>query len=536
MSRQPIELRNLAYTLPDGRTLFAHVSASIGDELVGLVGANGIGKTTLLRIIAGEIAPARGSVAGAERIGYVPQEPAFASTLSVGAALGLGGAREALGRVERGVASAADLEITTDYWARLARVQSGLAGLGLDYLDVEMPVSRCSGGERTRLSLLGAMLGNPSHLVLDEPTNHLDLESRAHLRDALLEWHGGAIIVSHDRRLLAHVDRIFGLSETGLTAYGGGFDLYQAQRELERSAAQRRLQDAERQLAAAKRSAQQDREKQERRAAAGRNKAHRKGVSRIEIGAAKEQAGQSSRRSSAERRARVTEAAEQARTERASNPARAPLSFDSAGVRTPAGRNVLDVDQLSFAYPGERRLFAPLTFSLPAAGRMAVEGRSGAGKSTLLKLLAGITGGHEGSIATAARHPVYLDQRFDSVLDAGATVLENFARRNPGLSVTEARTRLARFMFRNQDAVRKVGSLSGGEKLRAALACVLASEPPSDLLLLDEPTNNLDLAGIEYLEESLASYPGALVVVSHDSDFLERIQVRQRLRLSPLAP
>lgn len=520
LGKEVLVAERLGYALPTGRRLFSGVTFSLEPELVGIVGPNGGGKSTLLRILAGELSPSEGKVRCVGRVGYMPQDERPAESATVADMLASPGNMYG-GRSESDSGSA---------WARDRDSYSHELGLG--NIDLNALASHCSGGQLTRLSLLRTLLDGPSILLLDEPTNNLDSTSRAFISRTLAKWNGGVLVVSHDRKLLEQMDRILELGPDGVTSYGGGYELYEQQSALARAAQMRSLQEAEATVAATRRSAQRERERKERSISTGRERARRTGASRLEIGAAKDRSSKSAKRNNSAADDRLHAAEQRLAVESAKVNARERLNFDVTGQIGGGVGSIVTVSDFSFAYRPDASLFAPITFSLPPGGRLGIEGDSGVGKSTLLRVIAGVLKGGSGLVSVRARGVAYLDQHFSSVLDEFMSVLQNFQRCSPDLAERECRARLARFLFRNQDAMKQVAVLSGGEKLRAALACVLGAQRVSDLILLDEPTNNLDLASIRYLEEALTLYPGAIIAVSHDTHFLKNIGCEDRVELS----
>ncbi|NEX95190.1 ATP-binding cassette domain-containing protein, partial [Caulobacter sp. 17J65-9] len=205
------------------------------------------------------------------------------------------------------------------------------------------------------------------------------------------------------------------------------------------------------------------------------------------------------------------------------------LGFDLPSTGLPAGRAVLSFDHAGWSN-GERRVLSPLSFALNGPERVAVTGPNGAGKTTLLKLACGALAPTEGRVQRPVSAAL-LDQHGDA-LTPGLTLVENFRRLNPGGTDNQARAALARFLFRAEAGLRTPETLSGGERLRAALACALGGDQPPQLLMLDEPTNHLDLDSVQAVERALAAYDGALLVVSHDPDFLEAIGVQREIALA----
>ena len=520
-----ITLDSVSAATPDGRPLFDNLTLAFGAERTGLVGRNGVGKTTLLRIIAGQAPPRAGSVTVEGRLAVLRQslQPAPGSTLS--GLLGVEAALATLARIEAGEGSEADFADAD--WTLPARLGQALAEVGLDGLDPARPAVSLSGGQATRAALAAVLLAEPDVILLDEPTNNLDAEARALVTDVLRRWRGGALVVSHDRALLEEMDRIVELSSLGAKVYGGGYSLYAVRKAEEAAAAMRDLDVAARDAARAKREAQAARERQDQRDAGGRRFAARASEPKILLGAQKRRAEATAGRADrlADRKqdeAREALGAASARVERTR-----ALAFDLPPSGLPAGRLVLALEDVAFAWPGADPLFQHLDLVISGPERIAVTGPNGRGKTTLIRLAAGQLEPTSGTV----RRPVpvlMLDQRTDLLRD-DETILEAFRRLNPSADRNAAQGSLARFLFRNTAADQRVGSLSGGERLRAALACVLAGERPPQLLILDEPTNHLDLDSLRAVEQALSGYDGALLVVSHDPAFLQAIGVERRV-------
>ena len=524
-----VTLDSVAARTPDGHTLFDNLSLAFGRERTGVVGRNGAGKTTLLRILAGEATPSEGVVTRTGSVGWLPQTAVPGLRETAAETLGVAEPLTVLKRVLAGEGDAADLaEADWMLEERLAQVLAdvGLAGLALDRLTASL-----SGGEQTRLRLAGLLLAQPDLLVLDEPTNHLDADARRLVGEVLGRWKGGAVVVSHDRGLLRQTDRIVELSALGAAVFGGNYDLYAERKAAERAAAERELDAAERQRAQVDREAQRALEKKARRDRAGRAFAMRRSEPKILLGAMAERAENSGGREHrlAERRrveaqATLAEARERVEQVRA-------LSIPMPTTGLAAGKTVMELDGAGWAPPGGRPVLADVSLKLVGPERVAVVGPNGAGKTTLLKLAAGLLEPTAGVV----RRPVdaaLLDQEA-ALLRPDETLLEAYSRLNPEATPNDAHAALARFLFRNTAAQRRVSTLSGGERLRAALACVMTGVRPPQLLILDEPTNHLDLDSITAVEAALAAYDGALLVVSHDADFLDAIDVVRRIELRP---
>lgn len=522
-----VTLDRVAARTPDGHTLFSDLSLAFGRERTGLVGRNGSGKTTLLRLIAGRFEPAEGAVSRAGSVAWLEQQGAPAPGETAADTLGVAEAFAVIARVLDGDGTPADLDAAD--WTLEPRISDALAGVGLADLDLSRETASLSGGEQTRLRLAALLLDPPDLLLLDEPTNHLDREGRERIADVLERWPGGVVTVSHDRALLRRMDRIVELSSLGAAVYGGDYDLYAERKAAERAGAERDLDVAEREAGRIAREGQKAVEKKARRDRAGRAFAMKKSEPKILLGAMAERAENSGARENrlAERRAEAAETDLATAREKVERVRALDIPMPPTGLAT--GRVVLSLDQITWDTPEGRRIVGPVSLKLAGPERVAVTGRNGAGKSTLLKLIVGELQPTTGSIARPVTAAL-LDQEA-ALLRPDETLVQAYRRINPEATVNDAHAALARFLFRNVAAQKRAGSLSGGERLRAALACVTGGARPAQLLILDEPTNHLDLDSVAAVESALRAYDGALVVVSHDPDFLDAIGIERTLAL-----
>ena len=521
-------LNSVAARTPDDRTLFENLTLAFGRERTGVVGRNGAGKSTLLRLIAGEAEPAEGSVTNTGAVGVLHQRHDPTPGERAVETLGVGEAMAVIDRVLAGEAKDDDLDRAD--WTLGSRVAAMLATVGLAGLELDRPTETLSGGELTRLRLAGLMLAEPDLLLLDEPTNHLDADARRFVAEALEAWPGGAVVVSHDRDLLNRMDRIVELSSLGVSVHGGGYDDWAERREIERAAAARGLAEAERGLAQAGREAQAARERQGRRDRAGRAFRMKASEPKILLDAAQDRAERTAGRGSAlaDRSREAAEAALEAAEARVERGKRLGMELPSSGLA--AGRTVLTLTDTAWDAPDGRRILGPIDLSIIGPERVAVVGPNGAGKSTLLRLASGELEPTTGSVERPVLSAM-LDQSVSLLWD-DETLVDAFQRLNPEAGANAARAALARGLFRNTAADRTVGGLSGGERLRAGLVCVMGAETPPRLLILDEPTNHLDIEAMEAVEAVLSSWDGALLVVSHDAAFLDAIGVERRIALA----
>jgi ATPase subunit of ABC transporter with duplicated ATPase domains len=520
-----LTLEGVSFQLPDGSALFDGLDAQFDDRHTGLVGRNGVGKSVLARIMAGELAPHSGRCVRTGSVHYLPQRIASDPNQTVAELAGVRHVIDALNRIERGSTSTEDFELVGERWDIRQQLQQQLALSHLPDLDADTPVARLSGGEAMRVALSGAWLAQADLLILDEPTNHLDSLNRKNLRDRLLQWQAGMIVISHDRELLETMERIVELSALGLRSYGGNYSFYAAASAQERESAVDRLEHHKLERKREQRRLQEHREQQERRQARGNRQAANANQAKILLGRQKERSEVSSGKANARQEAARAELSARVRKAAAQVEAETPIVLYKPEQVRAVPHQVAELEQV--VLPNVTGRTAAIDLSLHGAQRVGVTGPNGTGKSTLLKVLAGLSAPAAGRSQVFVK-AAYLDQQL-ATLVADQSILEQLQAVNRGWGESVLRTRLAQLGLGADRILLPSGLLSGGERLKGALACALYADEPAQLLLLDEPGNHLDLAATQALEEMLRQYQGALVVVSHDPVLLANIELTDHL-------
>lgn len=496
-----------------GRTIFEDFGMRIGSEdRIGLIGRNGTGKSSLLRILGGVQEPDAGTIrcSGNSRIGYLPQEIDVLGgrTLldSVLASVpGRAEMEEQLEAAEQKLESTEDpdeqmalAEILADLHEKILyfdtnwsphEAHSILAGLGFTTADAARDLGEFSGGWKMRAVLAGLLFQKPDLLMLDEPTNHLDVSTVGWLADFLRDYPKALLLICHDREFLnEQVNRIVSYEPEGIRQYGGNYEDYLRQRAEEREILERRAVNVAREREQAERFIRRF------RAQATKAKAVQSRVKALE----------------------KMDDVERLGTERG-------LSFRFP----PCDRSGLDsvaLRELGHAYT-DTPVFTGVDLTVRRGDKLAIIGPNGAGKTTLLKIIASEIAASEGSVSLGHNVKVgYYAQHVAEKLDVRRTIFDQVWTNSALDDVTRVRTILGTFLFSDDDVDKKIGVLSGGEKARVALASLMVN--PGNLLLMDEPTNHLDLESSEALARALETFDGTLVFVSHNRSFVRHLATR----------
>lgn len=527
-----ITAREIDYTFDHGHWLFRNLSFSLGTEKTGLVGKNGSGKTILLKIITNQLQPTAGSIDIHGTIAFIPQDFSFALEQTIAQALGVSEKLDALQRLELGAGTENDFELMQNHWDIQEHIEKALASVQLiESLNLNKTVGTLSGGQITRLFIARLLLQNPDYLILDEPTNNLDEESRTALYQFIASCKKGMLIVSHDRTLLNLMDQIAELSSCSITWYGGNYDFYHNQKRIQKETTEKQLNDAQKLIKKTKAQIQESNLKHQKREQKGLKERAKKSQSKTVLGSRKERSEQTKGTLATNSFNQLKMAQEKLQEAREQIEIHDTLHIDLPSTSVPAGKVMVSIDNLVFSYPEIiKPILNNITISVVGPERIAFIGPNGSGKTTLLKLISGTLQPTSGSVRHGTKHIFYLDQHVQ-LLDSEKSVLENFNDYAPHMSQGECRNKLGQFLFKEDNAMKLVRYLSGGEKMRAGLACILAAEHPPQLLLLDEPTNHMDLESIEVIEKALRNYKGTLIVISHDKVFLEHIGIDREINL-----
>lgn len=527
-----IIIKDLSYTHTDKEVLFSNLNLIINSgEKTALTGNNGCGKSTLMRILAGEASPGTGSVHCSGHLYYVPQHFGQYDDRTVAQVLGIDRKLTALHAILNGDTAEEHFARLDNDWNIEERTQAVLHAWHLNGISLLRPLEGLSGGEKTRLFLAGMELKEPDTLLLDEPTNHLDTAGRKRLYDFVHRTSATVLVISHDRTLLNLLPAICELSRNGLACYGGNYDFYKEQKEVHRNALQQQLEEKEKALRLARKTAREMEERKARQNTRGEKASIKKGIPRILLGGLKNHAENSSSKLSNVHAEKTDKIQQEITNLKGSLPQTNKLKTDFNASALHIGKILVTAQNINFHYPDSNTNLwtVPLSFQLRSGNQFCIKGDNGSGKTTLLKLITGELTPTGGTIERADFTYIYLDQEY-SLIQNEYTVSEQAEAFNlRHLPEHETKTILNRYLFPQDVWNKPCSKLSGGEKMRLAFCCLMIADNTPDLFILDEPTNNLDIESIEIITATIRNYQGTVLAVSHDRDFLKETGIEQEI-------
>ena len=525
-------LQNVAYAHPDKQLLFENINFTLlAGQKTALIGNNGTGKSTLLKLMAGQIQPSSGYITAQTQTYYIPQVFDQFNHLSVADALQAGPKITALRNILDGDVSEKNLTILDDDWNITERCRIALDDWQLQTISTDHPFALLSGGQKMRVFLAGIQLNEPGIVLLDEPTNHLDAAGRNLLYNYIEQSKNSIVVVSHDRTLLNLMPTITELSRGSIKIYGGNYDFYVTQKSIEENAMSQQLESKEKALRKAREAEREIIERQQKLDARGKKKQEKAGLPTIMMNTYRNTAEGSSARVKASHAAKVQSLADNIVELRKQVPDADAmrLLFNQSDLHN--NKTLIEAKNINYQYNDKLLWQEPLNLQITSRDRIALKGNNGTGKTTLIRLILGSIEPVTGNISRSSIRAVYIDQEYSLLNDILAVYEQAQHFNESGLQEHELKIRLNRFLFTKNDWDKRCGNLSGGEKMRLLLCCLTITGKAPDMIILDEPTNNLDIQNLDILAGAIAAYEGALLVVSHDEHFLQNINVSEELVL-----
>ncbi len=526
-------MKDVTYIHPDKEILFQGISLSVSENVkCAVTGHNGSGKSTLLQIMALRLSPASGTVICESEPYFIPQHFGQYDSLTVAEALGVSKQIHALRSILEGDVSENNFVCLNDRWDVEEQAISALAKWKVGHLSLDTRLEVLSGGEKTKVFLAGMTLNRPEIVLMDEPTNHLDLAGREMLYDYILQSSQTLVIVSHDRTLLNLISAIYEMSADGIRFYPMNYDAYKSRKDEELSSKISQLENRQKELKKARKEARDAMERQQKHNVRGERLNQRKCVARIAMGNLRNRAEESTSRLNKIQHAKLQTMRSEIEDIKSSISDIETMKIDFHSSELYEGKKLIEAIGINLCYDKRVKLWDHnLDFTVYSGERIWLSGNNGSGKSAFLKLMAGISGPTEGTIYRADNlQCVYLDQEY-SLIRNDCTILEQGAGFGSGMPEHELKICLNRFLFPQAVWDKKCACLSGGERMRLALCCLMVSQNKPDIIMADEPTNNIDIANIDILTSMLKEYKGTLIVVSHDMAFINDLELSRTINL-----
>lgn len=520
-----INIDNISYTHASGDALFSGIKLSFSSsEKIAIVGDNGVGKTTLLKILMGDAEVSGGCIHKQATVSYVPQNLNNLSG-SIAEILGIKHILDAIHKVENGDVDNSLFEIINDSWDIEERATSLFKKFNINK-ELNESFDILSGGEKEKILIAKAFISNANMLIFDEPTNNLDKENRELFYNLFDNYSQGIVVVTHDRDLLSRMGYIVELTSKSAKKYGGNYDFYVQCKNNEKISLENKKSFLEAETAKLLKTKVNIAEQADKSNKQGKKAVENSKISKIQGNAQKGVANSTA--------AKKNKALDDKIDNNQNNIYQIDLDLKDERIKIPLPlkpfikNKILEINNLSFGYTNDI-LIKDLSLIMSGDDRIQIKGANGSGKSTLIKLILGHLKPVKGTVKLNG-NAIYMQQDL-SLLDKNKSIIENMFDFNSGISIFEAHSILANFKFRNIHAHKMVGDLSGGELLRASLSVILGTPKQPELIILDEPTNNLDIKSTEVLEETLRQYQGALIVVSHDQYFINSINIEKTITI-----
>lgn len=525
-------LKNISYQHPNKDVLFDTINLTVNNHAkVALLGNNGSGKSTVLKIIAGELEASEGHVQIDATPYYVPQIFGQYGHVTIRQALRIEDKLNALQEILDGKATEDNLNILNEDWTLEERCREAMQHWQLTDVDLSQKMETLSGGQKTKVFLAGISIHQPKLVLLDEPSNHLDTVGRELLYDFIRSTSSTLFIVSHDRKLLNLLDMVFELSKRGITVYGGNYDFYAEQKQIENSALSSDVKSKEKALRKAKEKERETLQRKQKLDARGKKKQEKAGMPTIVMNTLRNNAEKSAAKLKSTHAEKIDDIYQELHELRSVLPDIDKMKFGFDNSTLHKGKVLFNATDINFDYDGQSLWSENLTTHITSGERIALKGRNGSGKTTLIKIILGKLEPKNGSVYRAENKPVYIDQDY-SLVDNRRKVYEQAQEFNTSaLQEHDIKIRLNRFLFTKDDWEKSCSALSGGEKMRLMLCCLTIGNQSPELIILDEPTNNLDIQNIEILTAAINEYQGTLIVVSHDDYFLKQINIERIINL-----
>jgi ATPase subunit of ABC transporter with duplicated ATPase domains len=525
-----IILQDITYIHPNKDILFTNINLIVNkQDKIALIGNNGVGKSTLLRILSGTLTPSNGNVKTSSTPYYLPQIFGQFNHYSIAQALQIDKKINALNEILKGNVTDQYLTILDDDWTIEERCKEAFSHWGIDNLDLTKKIETLSGGQKTKVFLAGILLHRPEIVLLDEPSNHLDTWSRNKLYDYIQSTKNTLITVSHDRTLLNLLETVQELNKQGIKVYGGNYNFYATQKEMEYNTLNHELKNREKALKKAKDVEREAAERKQKLDARGKKKQEKAGLPTIIMNTLKNSAEKSASKIKnvhIEKVASLSEELTQLR-KTVAEVDKMKIGFGTSSFYK--GKNLIDAKAINFGYDNQLLWSSSLNFQINSGARVVIKGENGSGKTTLIKMILNIHEPTEGILKRADYKAIYIDQDY-SLIDNTMSVYEQAQQYNSGeLQEHEIKTILNRFLFTKAYWDKSCKVLSGGEKMRLMLCALTMGNKSPDMIILDEPTNNLDIQNIEILTDAINEYHGTLLIVTHDEYFLKQIHTEQTI-------